>query len=64
MVSRLEKVKAHIKCATIYRQSGEREDNKHATIHLREAFNMYTDLYGAKHKDTVVVTTSLQQWME
>jgi len=64
MASRLEKAKAHIKCATIYRQSGEREDNKHAIIHLREALNMYTDLYGAKHKDTVAVTTSLQQWME
>lgn len=62
--SRLEKAKAHIKCATIYRQSGEREDNKHAIIHLREALNMYTDLYGAKHKDTVAVATSLQQWME
>ena len=64
MASRLEKAKAHIKCATIYRQSGERDDNKHAIIHLREALNMYTDLYGAKHKDTVAVATSLQQWME
>lgn len=64
VASRLEKAKAHIKCATIYRQSGEREDNKHAIIHLREALNMYTDLYGAKHKDTVAVATSLQQWME
>jgi len=64
VASRLEKAKAHIKCATIYRQSGEREDNKHAIIHLREALNMYTDLYGTKHKDTVAVATSLQQWME
>lgn len=64
MASRLEKAKAHIKCATIYRQSGEREDNKHAILHLREALNMYTDLYGSKHKDTVAVATSLQQWMD
>jgi len=62
--SRLEKAKAHIKCATIYRQSGEREGNKHAILHLREAFNMYTELYGPKHKDTVAVATSLQQWVE
>ncbi|KAL7552348.1 hypothetical protein ACHAWF_015590, partial [Thalassiosira exigua] len=62
--SRLEKAKAHIKCATIYRQNGERDDNKHAIVHLREALNMYTDLYGAKHKDTIAVATSLQQWME
>ena len=62
--SRLEKAKAHIKCATIYRQSGEREDNKHAILHLREALNMYTELYGPKHKDTVAVATSLGQWMD
>ena len=62
--SKLEKAKAHIKCATIYRQSGEREDNKHAIVHLREALNMYTDLYGTKHKDTVAVATSLQQWLD
>ncbi|KAL7504615.1 hypothetical protein ACHAXN_002449 [Cyclotella atomus] len=64
MPSRLEKAKAHIKCATIYRQSGEREDNKHAILHLREALNMYTELYGPKHKDTVAVATSLGQWMD
>ena len=63
-VSRLEKAKAHIKCATIYRQSGEREDNKHAIIHLREALIMYTDLYGKNNKDTIAVATSLQQWEE
>jgi tetratricopeptide (TPR) repeat protein len=63
-VSRLEKAKAHIKCATIYRGSGEREDNKHAIIHLREALNMYTELYGANNKDTIAVATSLQQWEE
>lgn len=63
-VSRLEKAKAHIKCATIYRQSGERDDNKHAIIHLREALNMYTDLYGKNNKDTVAVATSLKQWEE
>jgi len=64
VASRLEKAKAHIKCATIYRQSGDREDNKHAIIHLREALNMYTDLYGTEHKDTVAVATSLQQWLD
>ena len=64
VASRLEKAKAHIKCATIYRQSGDREDNKHAIIHLREALNMYTDLYGAEHKDTIAVATSLQQWLD
>ncbi|KAL7434903.1 hypothetical protein ACHAXH_009043, partial [Discostella pseudostelligera] len=64
MASRLEKAKAHIKCATIYRQSGDRDDNKHAIVHLREAYNMYNDLYGKNHKDTVAVATSLQQWEE
>lgn len=64
MASRLEKAKAHIKCATIYRQSGERDENQHAIIHLREAYNMYNDLYGKNHKDTVAVATSLQQWEE
>ena len=63
-VSRLEKAKAHIKCATIYRQSGEKEDNKHAINHLREALNMFIDLYGKNNKDTVAVATSLQQWEE
>lgn len=63
-VSRLEKAKAHIKCATIYRQSGEKEDNKHAINHLREALSMFTDLYGKNNKDTVAVATSLQQWEE
>jgi hypothetical protein len=62
--SRLEKSNAHIKCATIYRQSGERKDNKHAILDLREALNMYTELYGPKHKDTVAVATSLGQWMD
>lgn len=62
--SRLEKAKAHIKCATIYRQSTEKEDNKHAILHLREALTMYTDLYGPKHKDTLAVATSLGQWMD
>ncbi|KAL7468353.1 hypothetical protein ACHAXS_010664 [Conticribra weissflogii] len=62
--SKLEKAKGHIKCATIYRQSGERDDNKLAIGHLREALNMYTELYGTKHKDTVAVATSLQQWMD
>ncbi len=64
MASRLEKAKAHIKCATTYRQSAEREDVKHAMFHLREAYNMYNDIYGKNHKDTVAVATSLQQWEE
>ena len=43
------------------RQSGERKDNKHAILDLREALNlnMYTELYGPKHKDAVAVATSL-----
>lgn len=64
MASRLEKAKGLIKCATIYRQSGEREDSKHSILHLREAHSMYNDLYGKNHKDTVAVATSLQQWEE
>eukprot|EP00978_Attheya_sp_CCMP212_P024782 scaffold78493_cov50-Attheya_sp.AAC.4 len=62
--SRMEKAKAHIKCATIYRQNDTPEANKFAIAHLREALEMYTALYGTDHKDTKAVSSSLIQWLE
>jgi len=63
LASHVEEAKAHIKCATIFRQ---REDPKHhetAVVHLKEALRMYKALYGSDHKDTVAISTSLKQWL-
>jgi hypothetical protein len=62
----LEKAKAHLKCATIYWQSDELENNEHAILHLRKALNMYqnSEIHGPKHTDTVAIATSLGQWMD
>jgi tetratricopeptide (TPR) repeat protein len=57
-----EKAKAHVKCATIYRQMGTKGDNASSIVQLKEALQMYTAIYGASHKDTVAISTSLQQW--
>jgi hypothetical protein len=37
------------------------KSNKHTILDLREALNMYTELYGPKHKDAMAVVTSLGQ---
>lgn len=62
--SRTEKAKAHVKCATIYRQMGNTQDNKNAVNQLRDALQMYTQLHGSSHKDTKAIASSLQQWQE
>ena len=64
IASHTEKAKAHIKVATIFRSRGDEEEEKEqALAHLREALRMYKALYGAKHKDTVAIATSLKQWL-
>jgi tetratricopeptide (TPR) repeat protein len=63
LASHSEKAKAHIKCATVFRQR-EGEDNREKSVaHLRDALRMYEALYGVEHKDTVAINTSLQQWL-
>ena len=63
IASRIEKAKAHIKCATIYRQEEGRESHSKAITHLREALEMYTNLFGPDHKDTLAIASSLRQWL-
>jgi tetratricopeptide (TPR) repeat protein len=60
--SQMEKAKAHVKCATIYRQMGSRENNMRAVSHLDEALSLYTKFHGANHKDTKAIEMSLKQW--
>jgi hypothetical protein len=62
--SRMEKAKALVKCATIYRQMGGPENNSKATSHLQESLDMYTALYGVDHKDTKAIGSSLKQWLK
>lgn len=60
--SQMEKAKAHVKCATIFRQMSNVEGNANAVAHLKQAFNMYTHLHGSGHKDTKAIASSLRQW--
>eukprot|EP00559_Dactyliosolen_fragilissimus_P002762 CAMPEP_0184856530 /NCGR_PEP_ID=MMETSP0580-20130426/1728_1 /TAXON_ID=1118495 /ORGANISM="Dactyliosolen fragilissimus" /LENGTH=511 /DNA_ID=CAMNT_0027351619 /DNA_START=793 /DNA_END=2328 /DNA_ORIENTATION=- len=60
--SKMEKAKAHVKCATIYRQMGKKKENRKAVHHLKSALQMYTQLHGLNHKDTKAIASSLQQW--
>jgi len=62
VASQMEKAKAHVKCATIYRQMGSADNNNRAISHLQEALTMYTELHGASHKDTKAINSSLKQW--
>lgn len=62
--SRMEKAKALVKCATIYRQMGGPENNSKATLHLQKSLDMYTTLYGVDHKDTKAISSSLKQWLK
>lgn len=62
--SKMEKAKAYVKSATIYRQMGNLLANKNAVNHLIDALKMYTDLHGNTHKDTKAIALSLQKWKE
>merc|ERR1712070_273900 len=57
--SQMEKARAHVKCATIFRQTGTKENNALAISHLSQALQMYTILHGANHKDTKAIGSSL-----
>jgi tetratricopeptide (TPR) repeat protein len=61
--SQTEKAKAHIKCATIYRQQEGEEAHAQSISHLREALDMYTVIFGRDHKDTTAIASSLRQWL-
>lgn len=61
--SQTEKAKAHIKCATIYRQQDSADSHAKSIAHLREALNMYTAIFGPDHKDTSAIASSLRQWL-
>jgi tetratricopeptide (TPR) repeat protein len=63
LTSHVEKAKAHIKCATIYRKRGGEENHTTAATHLREALRMYKALYDPGHKDTAAIATTLKQWL-
>ncbi len=64
LASQMEKAKAHVKCATIYRQMGSVENNRRAVSHLKKAQTMYTEIHGVNHKDTKAISSSLKQWMK
>jgi tetratricopeptide (TPR) repeat protein len=61
--SQTEKAKAHIKCATIYRQQVSTDSHVQSIGHLRDALNMYTAIFGPNHKDTAAIASSLRQWL-
>ena len=61
--SQIEKAKAHIKCATIYRQDEARSSHGKSVNHLREALSGYKTLFGPNHKDTLAIASSLRQWV-
>eukprot|EP00547_Thalassionema_nitzschioides_P002737 CAMPEP_0194215604 /NCGR_PEP_ID=MMETSP0156-20130528/17535_1 /TAXON_ID=33649 /ORGANISM="Thalassionema nitzschioides, Strain L26-B" /LENGTH=1518 /DNA_ID=CAMNT_0038944165 /DNA_START=391 /DNA_END=4947 /DNA_ORIENTATION=+ len=61
--SRIEAAKAHIKCATIYRQEEGNKAHSKSIGHLREALGMYSVLFGPDHKDTLAIASSLRQWL-
>jgi tetratricopeptide (TPR) repeat protein len=61
--SQTEKAKAHIKCATIYRQQAGPDSHDLSVSHLQQALDMYTSIFGPKHKDTMAISSSLRQWL-
>lgn len=61
--SKVEAAKAHIKCATIYRQEEGNNAHSKSIAHLREALEMYTFLFSPEHKDTLAIASSLRQWL-
>ena len=62
--SQMERARAHVKCATIFRQTGTSENNALAISHLSQALQMYTILHGVNHKDTKAIQSSLKQWQK
>lgn len=62
--SHTEKAKAHIKCATIYRQQNSINSHELSISHLRQALDMYTAIFGPNHKDTTAISSSLRQWLK
>jgi tetratricopeptide (TPR) repeat protein len=63
LTSHVEKAKAHIKCATIFRKRSGEENHATAVTHLREALRMYKALYDPGHKDTTAIAATLKQWL-
>ncbi|MEE4292273.1 MAG: hypothetical protein V2J13_11055, partial [Cycloclasticus sp.] len=63
IASHIEKAKAHIKCATLFRKRETAEDHETAVLHLKDALRMYKALYAADHKDTLAISTTLKQWL-
>jgi tetratricopeptide (TPR) repeat protein len=63
LTSHIEKAKAHIKCATIFRKRGGEDNHSTAVGHLRDALRMYKALYDPGHKDTTAIATTLKQWL-
>ena len=60
--SHVEKAKAHIKCATLFRKREGEGDHETAIGHLKEALRMYKVLYDPNHKDTIAIANTLKQW--
>ncbi|GAX11007.1 hypothetical protein FisN_2Lh536 [Fistulifera solaris] len=63
IASHIEKAKAHIKCATMFRKREGAENQETAISHLKEAHRMYKALYASGHKDTVAIQTTIKQWL-
>eukprot|EP00536_Pseudo-nitzschia_multiseries_P004508 jgi/Psemu1/188278/e_gw1.75.26.1 len=61
--SQTEKAKAHIKCATIYRQKDGTNSHDLSVSHLKQALEMYKAIFGPDHKDTAAISSSLRQWL-
>ena len=61
--SQTEKAKAHIKCATIYRQKEGSDSHELSVSHLQQALDMYEAIFGPEHKDTLAISSSLRQWL-
>jgi len=61
--SQTEKAKAHIKCATIYRQKDAPNSHELSVSHLQKALDMYKAIFGPDHKDTAAISSSLRQWL-
>lgn len=63
LASHIEKAKAHIKCATLFRKRETPEGHETSITHLKEALRMYKALYAPDHKDTIAIASTLKQWL-